>query len=381
MLIKMKRILLSTVALFAATAAQAGTISLVSDTSGRSFLFFYGPVVAGDTVRLKAMADGQSIAGVYLNSFGGVAVEGLALAEVIRDLNVMTVVPDTGSCSSACFVMFAAGANKYVGKNATVAVHSAGDDNHKENLATASLTFVMARAAQSYGVPENIIGRMIGTPSADMAKLTEADLASMGAQPANAPATVLRVVRNADPAPPGAPVTIPIAMSAGQPMEIAPSPAPQPTARPAPEPAAAPRRAPETSPGPSVTYAPAPTYQPSPAAAPASTAPTYTAPQTRPSMLFCQLNVVWINQTLAYQFAMNDRQFVEQNALVTDRATGEVLSSRSDARTWTLYGDSVNATLRDDQGRSLAISIDIATGRASMFVGRNLHAEGNCVTQ
>jgi hypothetical protein len=102
----------------------------------------------GDTVRLKQMIADHGVTGVYLNSTGGNAMEGEAMAEIIHDLDTMTVVPNEGECNSICFLMFAAGANKYVGKGATIAVHSSGDKDHKENFVSGGITFTMARASR-----------------------------------------------------------------------------------------------------------------------------------------------------------------------------------------------------------------------------------------
>ncbi|NUJ78915.1 hypothetical protein HUN39_02490 [Methylocystis sp. FS] len=51
----------------------------------------------------------------------------MKLADTIRTAKIATVVQNGASCASACFVAFAAGAEKYVSYQASVGVHGASD--------------------------------------------------------------------------------------------------------------------------------------------------------------------------------------------------------------------------------------------------------------
>jgi hypothetical protein len=372
MMVTLKAVSLSAAAMIAATAARSSTLSVTIDSAGRNFIFVHGTIAPGDSVRLRQMIADHRVSAFYFDSNGGNAMEGMTMAEAIHGLGEMVVVPNDGTCTLACFLMFAAGRDKFVGGGATIAVHSAGDENHKENLSAGAVTFVMARAAKSYAVPEDIIGRMVSTPSSSMATLSESDLARMGAKITNAPAMALKIVRVADPAPVDAPVATPSAVTIAERMQIAPQPA---------QPAAPAQPAPATGPGPSVQYAPPPALQSVPAAQPAPALPMPAMQQTKPLVLLCELDVADLDQTISDLFVETGDKLIEQNAMVADGWTSAVLSSRAANRPWSLSGDNVRATLRDDQRPAISIQIDIGSNQAAMLIGARVHAEGQCAVQ
>ena len=62
---------------------------------------------------------------------------------------------------TACFLLFAAGSEKYASYSANVGVHGASDQSGREE---GDATVSMARMAKQLGVPESIIGKMVVTP-------------------------------------------------------------------------------------------------------------------------------------------------------------------------------------------------------------------------
>jgi hypothetical protein len=121
---------------------------------------------------------GRFVSGLRLNSPGGLVSEGAKLADVVRYAKISTVVANGATCASACFIVFAAGPEKFASYGANVGVHGASD-NGEETVASGAVTVSMARIVKDLGVPSAIIGKMVVTPPDQMVWLTPDDLRSM----------------------------------------------------------------------------------------------------------------------------------------------------------------------------------------------------------
>lgn len=163
--------------------AASFTKSLSGD--GHVVISLEGRITKGDALALEsairdANAAGRMISGLRLHSPGGDADEGIALAKVVRDWRLATVVVNGTYCASACFDVFAAGREKYVSFGARLGVHGASDGQGRETTSAKATTVDGARFAQDLGVPAAIIGKMVVTPASQMLWLTPDDLRSMG---------------------------------------------------------------------------------------------------------------------------------------------------------------------------------------------------------
>ena len=163
---------------------MAGTVSHFTSKEGRDVVLLSGEMQAGDAAQIVAAIQGANMAGrlvsgVRLNSPGGSLAEGIKIADTIRYAKVATVVVNDATCASACFVAFAAGAEKYVSYSAAVGVHGASVDG-QETEGSRSATVAMAKVVKELGVPSSIIGQMVVTPPGQMVWLQPADLQSMG---------------------------------------------------------------------------------------------------------------------------------------------------------------------------------------------------------
>src|SRR5262249_15482426 len=118
---------------------------------------------------------------------GGSLSEGVKLAEIIRYGRIATIVPNGSSCASACFVAFAAGAQKIVSYTGSPGGHGASEASGRES---GRATVSMARIVRDLGVPEAIIGKMVVTRPEDIVLLTADDLRSMGTTMTGKPAQV-----------------------------------------------------------------------------------------------------------------------------------------------------------------------------------------------
>jgi hypothetical protein len=107
-------------------------------------------------------------------------LEGAKLADAIRFARMASVVPRGATCASACFLAFAAGAEKFASSSASIGVHGAADENGRETAGSDAATVAMARIVKELGVPADIIGRMVVTPPSQMIWLSPNDLRAMG---------------------------------------------------------------------------------------------------------------------------------------------------------------------------------------------------------
>jgi hypothetical protein len=80
-------------------------------------------------------------------------------------------------------LIFASAKRKFASHTARIGVHIVIDSaSGVETVEAKAVTTELARACADRGVPSSIIGRMVTTPPGQMAWLSEAELASMGAK-------------------------------------------------------------------------------------------------------------------------------------------------------------------------------------------------------
>lgn len=172
------------VILFGASTAFAASIKSSVGKDGRINIELQGEIVEGDSdafIELvkRANATGRYVANVRLNSMGGNLLEGAKLADAIRTAKLATNVGRAAVCASACFLAFAAGAEKNASYGAQIGVHGASDQSGRETVQSGAATVSMARIARDLGVPSGIIGKMVVTPPSEMVWLSPQDLQAM----------------------------------------------------------------------------------------------------------------------------------------------------------------------------------------------------------
>jgi hypothetical protein len=127
-------------------------------------------------------ADGLATRTLSLDSPGGSLVGGFALARIVQQHPEIVTTVDFGSmCSSACFLVFAAGKEKIADYNSLIGVHGVGDGSGAESDETLAATRAMARFSNDLGVPPDISEKMVTTPPSEIVWLTADDLRRMGA--------------------------------------------------------------------------------------------------------------------------------------------------------------------------------------------------------
>jgi hypothetical protein len=175
--------------------ARAATLTTTAGKDGNVTVSLNGEITDGDSDALKTIIqtandDGHFVALVRLNSPGGSVLEGVKIAEIIQFGKISTSVIGKSICASACFVVFAAGSEKYVNYTASVGVHGASNQSGEETVQSSAATVTMARIVKELGVPPSIIGKMVITPPDEVVWLTPDDLRSMGTTMTGKPAQV-----------------------------------------------------------------------------------------------------------------------------------------------------------------------------------------------
>ena len=128
-----------------------------------------------DFDRAIAARPGATI--LALNSPGGSVHASLRIASQVRQRGMTTYVPPGMGCYSACAFVFLAGAGRQaVGE---LGVHQISAEVADLVLAQSTLGDVLD-AMQEFGVPQQVISRMLRTPPDDMYVFTEAELGELG---------------------------------------------------------------------------------------------------------------------------------------------------------------------------------------------------------
>ena len=157
------------------TVLQDGTA--VADLDGK---IIAGDAKSFDDLLQSAMATGRNVVGLRLNSPGGLVGEAAMIARSVSIKGIDVAVLPGRKCSSACFLIFAEGRQKYFSLSARIGVHGASIGG-QETTGTEATTLTMARAISKLHVPPSVIAKMVTTPPTDMAWLTPDELISMGA--------------------------------------------------------------------------------------------------------------------------------------------------------------------------------------------------------
>ena len=141
-----------------------------------------GPIVPGDFARLgafiKTLSQSEGTLSFFVDSPGGNVFEAEQIARFINKSAAVVAIPSGSTCASACFLLFAAAAHRFMAPDALIGVHSTSLDG-QENIASMGLTTAFARDAAAYGVPPAIIGKMVQTEPGRISWLTPSDLQLM----------------------------------------------------------------------------------------------------------------------------------------------------------------------------------------------------------
>jgi hypothetical protein len=96
-----------------------------------------GPIVSGDFERLngflQGLAKSDGVLSFFVDSPGGSIFEAEKIAGLINKGGAWVSIPSGSQCSSACFLLFAAAARRFMAPDALIGVHSVSESG-QENL-------------------------------------------------------------------------------------------------------------------------------------------------------------------------------------------------------------------------------------------------------
>ena len=166
-------------------AMTFGSFPIKDGDNSRIIMSMTGGIEAGDYVKFinffKKLPEDIVVVGFLLNSPGGNIAEALKITEAIKGQHVGTMVASHSQCSSACFLIFAAGEHKVASNRSFIGVHSLTTIDVGEDDSAKSSTIDVARyCSTELKIPPDIIGKMVSTPASSISKLSIADLTEMG---------------------------------------------------------------------------------------------------------------------------------------------------------------------------------------------------------
>jgi hypothetical protein len=166
------------------TKASAIDIQPIGTESSEIAMVLAGEIEPGDDEKLSeyfqaAQNQKLPISFVNLNSPGGLVSVGAGMARLIRNQQLKTRVKAGSTCASSCFMLFAAGKERYAEPGARIGVHSAVHQRLGETRDAKSTTIDMVRFLSELGVPPSIVGKVVTTKPDQITWLTTEDLRSM----------------------------------------------------------------------------------------------------------------------------------------------------------------------------------------------------------
>lgn len=164
----------------------------IYDTETADVLYLEGDINSQTDFRLgRALHQFPDVRTLMLSSNGGTVYDGLSMATTIREYELRTHIPAGGQCFSACAYMFFAGVER--GSEGQLGVHRLAGLGDDITFGQEVLSEVFA-SLYSYGVPFEIVLKMLQTPPERMFIYQPQELAAMnllgavGANPTPQPA-------------------------------------------------------------------------------------------------------------------------------------------------------------------------------------------------
>jgi hypothetical protein len=123
----MHRIWVLILLILSVATAHAANFTVTYVGNGSALIVVEGDFEPGDVdaFRTKVAALNTPRAAVAFRSDGGSLVAGIRIGTMIRDKKFTTIIPDHGSCASACALAWLGGTRRFMGEGASVGFHAA----------------------------------------------------------------------------------------------------------------------------------------------------------------------------------------------------------------------------------------------------------------
>jgi hypothetical protein len=187
----------------ASWSASAANLTITVSRDNKTIVALNGELAEGDATRLSDIIaasnkSARPASGIRLNSAGGSLIEGVRLAGIVLNAKLATVVPSGATCASACFIVFAAGNEKFAGATSTVGVPGAADRFGPD---AAGVTPSIVKVVKELGLLDAIVEKMLATRADEVFWLSQDDLRAMGAATIGRPGQIVPAAHAALPSP------------------------------------------------------------------------------------------------------------------------------------------------------------------------------------
>ena len=167
--------------LFALTkmVIDVGSKPTITISTNGTRLLLAGEMGFGTTNRVRSLLKQHpKIKEIELNSPGGSAAEGFALAELVRDLSFDAYVRE--DCASACVLVFAAGTERRLATTARFGLHRSGVGWSTDEHPPSPIDRAMEQFFRDRGVSNEFIAKMLQTSFHDLWMPAPAEVLSSG---------------------------------------------------------------------------------------------------------------------------------------------------------------------------------------------------------
>jgi hypothetical protein len=157
------------------SAANAATFTA---GPGGKWIDMQGEIIVGDGDRFTAVYDRMCKKKcpdlLFVDSIGGDYVTGFDIAGVVIDKNMNVAVGPDAKCLSMCFTVWAAGARHFYFASSSIGVHQIYTND--TGLTEWTATYELIKYLREWGVPQQILHKVMITEPGDVASLTADDV-------------------------------------------------------------------------------------------------------------------------------------------------------------------------------------------------------------
>lgn len=172
------------VTLLTPAAAFAADIEVMppEDDDDIAIISIDGEITSGDAEVFRKVAAQYANAAILLNSDGGMISPAMEIGRTIKLMNYSTVVSSTGSCASACALIWLAGAERMIFEGGEVGFHAAYLDTDGTKLETGVGNALVGHYLSQMGYGERTVMFATMAPPEKILWLTEDSAFASGIQ-------------------------------------------------------------------------------------------------------------------------------------------------------------------------------------------------------
>ena len=151
-----------------------------SDDGDGGYISLIGDIKQGDADKFRALAAGTKADTVFLSSQGGSLSEAFEIGRIITVSNYTTVVIDDAWCSSACALIWIAGAKRYAQPRAHIGFHAGYTVDNGKPITSGMANALIGRYLTQLNLPADAIVFATSATPDNMAWLDTARPGSQG---------------------------------------------------------------------------------------------------------------------------------------------------------------------------------------------------------